>query len=139
MRALRRLLLLSALLAAAPQAAAEPLGTLILSPAERRALERQRRGPDASAEGGEAPAAAPVRIDGAVASRGRGVVAWLDGRAVASGQRLERHRIEATGDGVRILSAGAADMEAPVGARVDLQARRVEQPVQLRRGGEARR
>ncbi|MCX7900731.1 MAG: hypothetical protein N2483_00305 [Burkholderiaceae bacterium] len=139
MRALLVPLLLNVLLAAAPQAAAEPLGTLILSPAQRRALELQRRGLDASAAGSETPAAAPVRIDGVVVSRAGGVVAWVDGKAVLSGQRLDQHRIEATAEGVRIVSAGGAEIQAPVGARVDLQARRVEQPALLRRGSEARR
>ncbi|MCS6944685.1 MAG: hypothetical protein RMK97_04615 [Sutterellaceae bacterium] len=136
MRALLVPLLLNVLLAAAPQAAAEPLGTLILSPAQRRALELQRRG---SAAGSETPAAAPVRIDGVVVSRAGGVVAWVDGKAVLSGQRLDQHRIEATAEGVRIVSAGGAEIQVPVGARVDLQARRVEQPALLRRGSEARR
>lgn len=72
--------LLWLLVQAAPAAAGEPLGRLILSPAERQVLDRQRQRNPAylpAGEGGERP----LRIIGELRSNGGRQLRWRDGDA----------------------------------------------------------
>ena len=74
------ILVLAALLTA--PCGAEELGRLFFSPAERAALDAQRR---ASATRAEPAAPAPMRIDGYVLRAGGSSTVWVNGRASAGG------------------------------------------------------
>lgn len=88
---LLRPLLLGLIALASATAAGEPLGRLILSPAERQALDRQRRANPAyvpAGEGGERP----LRIVGELHSSSGRERRWRDGDAgeAAAGVALPR-------------------------------------------------
>lgn len=118
------------LFGAAPVLAhAEALGTLLLTPAQRRALEAQRRQPT-QAESVPAPThGSTLRIDGAVVSGSHAVAAWIDGQRIWHRQSVGPFTAEVVDRGVLLRQDGRAALYAPVGAQVDALQRRVTQPV----------
>jgi|DewCreStandDraft_4_1066084.scaffolds.fasta_scaffold25496_4 hypothetical protein len=137
---MRALCLVAAALACALDAArAEPLGPLLLTPAERRQLEAQRRG-DAPPSGSGSPAAradgaapAAQRVDGSIVARNHGVAGWIDGKRVLHGERLGQFRVEVVERGVRFTRPPQPPLQAPVGSEVDLNERAVREPVAVKR------
>lgn len=119
-------------------ARAEPLGPLLLTPAERRELEAQRRadarpsgsGPAAQAD---ADTHAVRRVHGSVVARERGVAGWIDGKRVLHGERIGEFRVEVVERGVRLTRPPQPPLRAPVGSAVDLNERAVREPVAVKR------
>lgn len=108
---------------------AEALGTLLLTPEQRRALEAQRRQP-AQGEAVQAPThGSTLRIDGAVVSGSRAVAAWIDGQRISHRQSVGPFTAEVVDRGVLLRQDRRGALYAPVGAHVDVLERRVTQPV----------
>jgi hypothetical protein len=107
------------LFGAAPVLAhAEALGTLLLTPAQRRALEAQRRQPT-QAEAVPAPThGSTLRIDGAVVSGSHAVAAWIDGQRIWHRQSVGPFTAEVVDRGVvtpeTIESAAGSDVRSYV-------------------------
>jgi hypothetical protein len=118
------------LFGAAPLLAnAEALGTLLLTPEQRRALEAQRRQPAHVQAEQALTHGSTLRIDGAVVSGSRAVAAWIDGQRVWNRQSVGPFTAEVVDRGVLLRQDGRAALYAPVGAQVDALQRRLTQPV----------
>ncbi len=118
---MRRALLIGfAALAQVPVAApAQELKRLFFSPAERLALDAQRRG---ESPRGEEKVAASIRLDGTVqTARGRATV-WVNGRTIVAGKPDPATRIAARVDapGAASLTLGPSGEWVGIRAGVDL-------------------
>jgi hypothetical protein len=100
-------------------APAEELKRLFFSPAERLALDAQRRG---DARRGAAGDATPIRVHGTLQTpRGRATV-WINGNAIAAGMPDPAARIDARVDAPGVVSLRLKPDSQWVGAKagVDL-------------------
>lgn len=106
------LFLLAALLSA--PCGGQELGRLFFSPAERAALDAQRR---TGAVAPQAPSPAPMRINGYLLRAGAHPTLWVNGSAAGSGSRT---------DEVRVTPGTHHPGEVAVHVRDDRSSRRVK-------------
>ena len=105
-------LLIAALLCA--PCAAQELGRLFFSPAERAALDAQRQ---AGAVAPQAPSPAPMRVDGYLLRSGVPPTVWVNGSAAGPGSE---------NDEVRVVPEALDSGEVAVNRRHDRSSRRVK-------------
>lgn len=107
---------------------AQELKRLFFSPAERQALDAQRRGEPRGSLG----EAAPIRVDGTLQTPRGGATVWINGSAMVAGMpdpatRIDAH-VDAPGvvslrlkpDGHWVGARAGADLNAASGERRDL-------------------
>lgn len=108
---------------AADAGASQPLGRLFFTPAQRMQIEAAQSGAR-QVGGAAAAAAAPTRIvlNGIVRSSRGGLVAWLDGQAVAEGARYGELRVHIRNQGVELRGDGGQRYLLRVGRSLMLDA-----------------
>lgn len=103
--------------AQAMPAPGEELGRLFFTPAERKALEDERR----DAARGAVPVAAAARIDGVLLRPNRRGVVWIDGAARDLGFDAGSPHSRSPGE-VSLHGGGGQRIDARVGSTIDLAA-----------------
>ncbi len=124
MRWMRALLPVCLAAQAMPGLGEEP-GRLFFTPAERKALDIERR----DAARGAAPVAAAVKIDGVLLRPGRQGTVWIDG--TARDLRIDAGRPHSRTAGEVMLRGGGGErIDARVGSTVDPTAGIARDPIE---------
>lgn len=123
--------------AQAPMPPAALLGRLLLTPAERAALEAARRGgaqaeataADAGGPVSTAPAVTRLRLDGLVHREAQPALAFLNGRPVEDGGEILDYRLLAAARSVTLIASDGRRYRLQVGQSLLREEERIVDPV----------